>query len=213
MSKRIDLTGQRFGRLIVIEKTQKDGKAMWRCQCECGKETVVLGNSLLRGATRSCGCLWLERTREINTVLKTRHGARHTRLYYVWIEMKQRCSNPNNKRYVDYGGRGIRVCEEWKDFAVFQKWALENGYQEGLSIDRINNDENYEPQNCRWANRKTQCRNQRKNHLIIYKGQTKTLTEWAEQFCINKHTLRMRLKLGWSVEEALETPVKNFNKM
>lgn len=209
--KPINLTGLRFGRLVVVDRagTSKNRQAIWRCQCDCGNVTDVLSISLRRGATRSCGCLLRESASERATARNTTHGARHTRLYNTWRGMRERCINPAHKSYADYGGRGISVCAEWQDFSVFQKWAFASGYQDGLTIDRIDSNGNYEPTNCRWADSKQQNLNRRNNHLITYKGQTKTVMEWAEQFQINRYTLTMRLKAGWSVEKALETPVKD----
>lgn len=213
MPKLIDLTGKRFGRLTVVAWERNDGThTYWKCICDCGKEIITRSGNLRRGATNSCGCLKKDRVREVLVKRNTSHGQTKTRLYRIWAKIHERCSNPNSKRYADYGGRGIRVCEEWKDFAVFQKWALENGYRDDLTIDRIDNNGSYTPQNCRWVDYKTQNRNRRDNNLVTYKGQTKTLTEWAEQFQIRRTTLANRLKLGWSVEEAISTPVRKFNK-
>lgn len=212
--KAIDLTGQRFGRLVVVERagTNKSGNALWRCLCDCGNTTEVRSADLRRGATKSCGCLSREMVSKRATVQNTKHGCRYSKLYNSWRGMCERCNNPAHKSYTDYGGRGISVCKEWKEFATFQKWAYENGYRDGLSIDRIDSNGNYEPSNCRWADKKQQNRNQRRNRLITYKGQEKTITDWAEQFHINRYTLFNRLKAGWSIEKALETPVQNTEK-
>lgn len=206
MGRLIDLTGQRFGRLVVLERAENnhDGSAMWRCRCDCGNIAIVRSYLLKNGRTQSCGC--------IKNEVHTTHGARHTRLYNTWRGMRERCENPSHKSYSNYGGQGISVCAEWQDFAAFQKWALASGYKDGLSIDRIDSNGNYEPSNCRWADAKQQGRNRGNNRLITYKGQTKTATEWAEQFHINRDTLTMRLKAGWSVEKALETPVESPEK-
>ena len=131
--KPIDLMGQRFGRLVVIERagTSKNGQVIWRCLCDCGKEADVLSISLRRGLTRSCGCLSREKVSERTTARNTIHGARHTKLYNTWRGMRERCENPSHKSYSDYGGRGISVCAEWQDFTAFQKWALASGYKRG----------------------------------------------------------------------------------
>ena len=138
------------------------------------------------------------------------HGMYNTRLYDIWVNMKQRCFNPNDQAYQNYGGRGIAVCDEWKDdFQAFYDWSVSNGYQDGLSIDRINNDGNYSPENCRWTDRNVQNRNRRNNHKITYNGVTKTVVEWAEEKNIPYELLLNRLnKLGWSVERALTTPIE-----
>ena len=161
MGKLINLTGKRFGRLLVIGKSEsKNGMATWLCKCDCGNEKVVCGNELRKGKANSCGCL----RKELAYKMLIQHGKANTRLYKVWKAMKARCNNPNNKRYSSYGGRGIKVCDEWQNsFQAFYDWAIANGYREGLSIDRVNNDGNYEPTNCRWATASEQQKNKRKN--------------------------------------------------
>ena len=141
-----------------------------------------------------------------------KHGGKGTKLYEVWCSMKNRCNCPNTSHYIYYGGRGISVCDEWKSYPAFQKWALDNGYKDGLSIDRINNDGNYEPSNCRWVTQREQANNQRKTLKIEYMGKTKTLHEWAEYLGIQANTLYYRIyKLGWSVERAFNEKV-SFNR-
>ena len=153
MGKLKDLAGVRFGRLVAIERGPNDpkGRTVWKCRCDCGNEKYILATSLTQGLTKSCGCL--------------RHGLRHTRLYTIWTHMQQRCENPNHNRYHLYGGRGISICPEWRnDFCTFYNWAMQHGYEETLTIDRINPDGNYEPQNCRWATVSEQNRNRRPYH-------------------------------------------------
>lgn len=157
-----DYIGKRFGRLTVIGRLPSRGHGKGTkliCRCDCGNETEVFASNLTRGHTTSCGCL----KREIVAAgAHTTHGKRQTRLYEIWRSMKQRCTNPNKINYARYGGRGIKVCSEWMEsFEAFYEWATTHGYKDDLSLDRINNDGNYEPGNCRWATPKEQAANRR----------------------------------------------------
>ena len=208
MSEKKDLTGLRFMHLLVLEEagSDKNGRAMWLCKCDCGKFHKTLGKYLLSGDTTSCGC----RRRKIlaeTTKRQTTHRMSGTPIYTKWVSMKDRCMNPSNSEYSSYGGRGIRICDEWiNSFENFYKWAISSGYSEGMTIDRINNNGNYEPTNCRWADLKTQANNTRRNHYLTYKGETKSLAEWAEIKKINYSTLRARINTyHWTVERALES--------
>ena len=159
---RKDLTGQRFGRLTAIEIAGKDARGcmMWRFRCDCGKEVVARGTSVTGGDQKSCGCLRAELLAEHN---KPKHGGTKTRLYNIWRGMKKRCYVPSAHAYDKYGGRGITVCDEWKnDFGAFHDWALTHGYREDLTLDRKDNDKGYSPENCRWATWLLQGNNKRR---------------------------------------------------
>ena len=207
MSKPIDLTGQRFGRLTVQELAGRDkgGRATWRCLCDCGNTSVVIAYSLRGGHTTSCGCLRRERAREKAAT----HRGSKTRLFNIWEQMKKRCGNPSNSGYKNYGGRGITVCEEWaQSFEAFRDWAHANGYRDDLTIDRISNDGNYCPENCHWVTTAEQNSNRRFNHNITHNGETHTLAQWARLTGVKEATLWRRIKRGWSVEKALTTKVR-----
>lgn len=208
MSKMIDLTGGKFGKLTVLHRAEnnKYGQAMWLCACDCGKETVVKGNSLRTGCVKSCGCL----SAEMSSIRNTKHGlsrrnAKLDRIYSIHSNMLQRCENPKNKSYKNYGGRGIRVCDEWHDVFAFYKWATESGYQPNLTIERIDNDGNYEPNNCRWATIKEQSNNRRNNHFLDFNGETHTISEWSEITDIPREVIDARIGRGWGAEKALTT--------
>lgn len=194
-----DLTCTKIGSLTILHKLHNYHKkgVHWLCVCECGNLTEVSSDNLLRGYTKSCSCLRLE------TVKK--HGKKGTKLYHCWQNMKDRCYNEHNKHYKDYGRRGIKVCNEWRnDFMNFYNWAVNNGYDDTLTIDRIDNNKGYSHDNCRWATLKQQARNQRSNKNITINGKTHCLSEWCEIYNINYRKVQSRLKYGWTIEKALE---------
>lgn len=183
-----DLTGRKFGRLTVIGIEERNSrKTYWVCQCDCGNIKIARSDALLSGATKSCGCLKKEQDKtNLDPQKITKHHLYNTRIYHIWQGMKARCDNPRNTRYHRYGGRGIKVCEEWEnDFKAFHDWAIANGYEETLTIDRIDNDKGYSPDNCRWSDKKEQGNNRKTTIKITIGNATKSLTEWCEIFQIN----------------------------
>lgn len=204
----IDLIGKKFGRLIIIKRVENDqwGHSMWLCLCNCGMEKIITSHSLRDGVTRSCGCFNTEQI----TKRSTKHGhslrSKMSRRYKTWAGMIQRCTNPNDKRWKDYGGRGIIVCERWLKFKNFLDDMGEA--PGGLQIERIKNGLGYFKENCEWATRKQQARNKRSNRLISAFDKTQTMIEWSEETCIDWRVLQKRLNLGWTPERALTTPVK-----
>lgn len=198
-----EMINKRFGKLVVLKKTDKKKyKTYFLCQCDCGNKTIVEYYSLIYGNTKSCGCLQKEKAKQ----LKSTHNDSKTRLYTSWCNMKARCYRKTMKRYERYGGRGIVVCDEWKNsFITFKKWALENGYNESLTLDRIDVNGNYEPNNCRWISNLEQQSNRGNNRKITYKGETKALCEWARIYNLKWKTLQNRINDGWDIEKALTT--------
>lgn len=205
MNRHIDLTGQKFGRLTVIKETRdKKGWLVWLCQCECGNLTKVPASALIRGRTKSCGC---GKGRFTHGLSRGANG-KHSPLYKIWIQMRQRCYNPKNKSYKDYGGRGITICEEWDNYEAFHNWAIANGYKRGLTIERINNNDSYSPSNCKWVPQSMQLKNIRNNRYITFNGITKTLADWGRITGINPRTISSRIDNGWPIEKALTEPVR-----
>lgn len=177
MPKFMDLTGMRFGRLTVIERAEtKNSKTRWKCLCDCGKYTYTITNRLVQGKSLSCGCRAYE-------VPRCTHGMSHTRLYKTWCGMKKRCDNKNSKSYERYGARGIRICQEWEnDFHNFSEWALKSGYSDELTIDRIDNNKGYSPENCRWVTHDDQAKNKRNSIFITHNGVEKILADWCRDY-------------------------------
>lgn len=216
MGKCINIVGNKYGRLTVIGKTNKrdaTGSVVWKCKCNCGNIIYCNVTVLKNGHTKSCGCYKLDYNREQGKILFTKHGLKNTRLYNTWCSMKQRCMDKHCKSYSRYGGRGIKVCDEWlNDFVNFYKWATENGYQDNLTIDRINVNGNYEPNNCRWATPSEQSNNKRNNHFVIYKGCKMTVKQLSEKYNINYGTILSRINRGWSIDDSVEHPIRKSGK-
>jgi hypothetical protein len=171
-----DISGIKFGRLTAIRPSgrTKAGAVIWECMCDCGTTKCVASGSLINGYTKSCGCY----SREHPSNYK--HGGRGKRLYEIWKSMNERCNTKTSSSYVYYGARGIKICDEWKEFPAFREWSLSHGYTDKLTIDRINNDGNYEPINCRWATAKEQARNTSRTRYATIMGVTKPFIEWCE---------------------------------
>lgn len=200
MGKFIDLTGKRFGKLIVLNKSgvAKNRQSIWRCRCDCGNIKNVIYGNLTSGYTRSCGCLLKENG------CPPKHNLSQTRIYRIYRGMKNRCYNKKHKDYKRYGARGIKICNEWlkendKGLLNFYNWAINNGYQDNLSIDRIDNNGNYEPGNCRWADNETQCNNKRNCYYITYNNKTYTVAKWSKILNICESTIRERIKLNFPI--------------
>lgn len=195
---------KKYGELTVIEKSKSNINGVyWICQCSCGKKVEVLGASLRRGDVKSCGCLRIKKS--------TKHGLSKSRIRTIWKGMMERCYNKNSCEYHNYGGIGIKVCEEWHNVEVFAEWAHSNGYDGNAergkcTIDRIDNSKGYSPDNCRWVEQKIQANNKRTNLKLEYNGTTKTLAQWCEELNLDygKTWYRIR-KLNWDVTKAFET--------
>lgn len=215
MGKLIDLTGQRFGRLTVISFAgwTTDRRAKWLCRCDCGKWHIVRGSHLRSGNVQSCGCY---RKEVLVSCLRQRiedaDGHSKTRLYVIWQGMRMRCYNPSNGQYKRYGGRGIGICTDWNNWDNFYKWAIENGYSDDLTIDRIDVDGDYSPENCRWVDYTVQANNTTRNVRYTFDGENHTISEWVRLKGISQSALRSRLRSGWPVERALTEPVKRTKR-
>ena len=202
MGKFIDLTGQQFGSWEVKRRDSlgKHKQILWLCQCDCGSRGLVSGSDLKLGKSKSCGCY----KRNLHTI----YNMCYEDTYNNYTSMMSRCYNESNIAFSNYGGRGIKVCKRWRSNPeAFHIWAHNIGYKKGLTLDRIDNDKGYSPENCRWATYKEQNSNRRNNHTLTYRGETKTLTQWSEKIGIKKSTLQRRAASGWSDEEIIITPL------
>lgn len=209
MPAKRDLTGMRMGRLVAIKQADhkaKGGQILWECKCDCGNEVLVTTSNFTRGNSTSCGC---KRTEH-------KYGDKSTkrmRIYKIYYAILQRCFNPNSKAYKWYGGRGITICAEWKDsFESFMSWALLNGYSDSLTIDRIDHEGNYEPNNCRWITQAEQLNNTRSNIVITCDGKTMDLMQWSRHLGVSYDMLRSRHRLGWDPERVIKEPPKKYKR-
>ena len=195
--------GERFGRLTVLgvsERTDSKHRKFYDCLCDCGKKVCVRGDTLKTGSEKSCGCVGIE----ILKKMSTKHNMSDSRLYKIWGSMKTRCYRKTAINYYLYGGRGIKVCDEWKNnFIAFYDWAIKNGYKDGLTIDRIDNEKDYCPSNCRWATAKQQGNNRRNNRYISFNGKTHTMSEWSKITGVAQYNIYNRLQDNWTVKDAL----------
>ena len=199
MSQAKDLTGQIFGYLKVNSRLEnaKNGKARWDCICSCGGKTVATSSDLLSGHTRSCGCKKYESHNK-------RHGQTNTDIHRKWCQMRQRCNDPRCMPFKYYGAIGITVCPEWNSFEAFRDWSYANGYKEGLSLDRINNEIGYCPDDCRWVLREEQAGNRRNNLMFSHNGKTQNLKAWCDELGLNYPVIRQRIKRdGYTFEQAI----------
>lgn len=197
-----ELVGQHYNRLVVVARADnaKAGQRRWVCKCTCGNAVTVLGTQLKNGHTKSCGCLSRDRV--------TKHGMHKSTEYNIWGQMKQRCLNPRDDTYQRYGARGITVCARWRD--SFENFLADMGPRpKGMTLDRIDNNGPYTPENCRWADNTTQYRNRRQTVWIEFNGERLCRKDWAKRYSIDEATLAQRLSRGWSVERALTEPRKN----
>ena len=210
-----DLTGQRFGKLTVIEIAGQDKhhNVIWRCKCDCGNTHEVVSRALVSGNCESCGCLGHGKFRNKRS---EKHGYSKERLYRVWGCMLNRCYDPNRPEYHNYGGRGIKVCNEWREsYLAFRSWALDNGYDASksgkeCSLDRINSNGDYEPSNCQWVSMAEQAWNKQSTVWLNYRGKKITYCEAEKIGGIAASTIRGRLERGWSTERAIEQPARKF---
>lgn len=190
-----NLIGQRFGKLVVLELCKErapDRHYLWRCKCDCGNYKNIMGKFLKSGHSKSCGC-----------ITKRPYDTK-SRLYHIWCGMKQRCFIKKSDAYNNYGGRGIVVCDEWKnDFISFQNWAFDNGYEDNLTIERLNVNDGYNPSNCTWITKEEQACNKRNNHFFVKDGRKRTVADIEKELGLSQGTIYHRLKSGWSVEDAI----------
>lgn len=210
MAKHNDLTGQKFGRLTVLREAghPRSGIYLWECVCDCEAHTHIIleGGKLKSGNTKSCGCLNREKIIKRNKENALYHP-KNQKIFGRWVGMKDRCYNPNHKKFQYYGGKGIRICDEWlNNYSAFEDWSLNNGFSDELTIDRIDSDKDYSPDNCRWVTWEVQHNNTSRNKYLTYKGRTQSLSDWCKELGLNYGRTKARLNAcHWTVEEAFES--------
>ena len=192
----MDIIGKKYNKLTCVKKDENKDKRYYIFRCDCGNEKSIIASNVIGGYSTSCGCVKLKGN-------NTKHGGKGTRLYHIWKSMRERCNNPNTNRHHIYYDRGIEICKEWDNFSVFREWALLNGYNDLLTIDRINGDNGYCPDNCRWATYTEQANNSSNAKMITYNGKTQSQSEWGRELGINHSTISNRMKKGWSIERVL----------
>lgn len=216
--KFVDLTGQRYGNLLVVKRVENGagGYSRWLCKCDCGNYRILAQSQFKNKGTKFY-CLRCIKPNRIKATIKGKvfacHGMYNSALHKKWADMKRRCTSPKTHGYKNYGGRGITICDEWLGeygFINFYNWAILNGFQEGLSLDRIDVNGNYEPSNCRWVTNDIQANNRRTNRFIEYNGDSHTISEWSKITGINKNTILTRLRLGWGEEKVLNTKPNKY---
>jgi hypothetical protein len=202
-----NLLGKKYGRLKVIRENGRFNEMVcWDCVCDCGKTVNVPAYYLTSGQTQSCGCLQRERTSKANTIHGDSKRKAESSLYRIYKHMIWRCENPNCKDYANYGGRGIKVCDEWKkSYLAFKEWALKNGYEPHLTIDRIDVNGDYKPSNCRWITLTEQENNRRDNVFLVFDGVRKTASQWAREYGVKPSKIYYRKRKGWS-----DDAIKNY---
>lgn len=212
MGRLIDMVGFKTGKITVLERVgSANGQSTWLCKCECGNTFIQYGGVLRKKKVKSCGCVYRdkEERRKLahRTIAKTKHGDCESRLYFVWLDIRRRCSAEYDISYPNYGARGIRVCDEWdNNYLAFKEWAIANGYDENAkrgecTIDRIDVNGDYSPENCRWTTMKEQCKNKRNTVHIVYNGESKTISEWSETTGIPRSAIYARYRYGWTSDE------------
>lgn len=211
MGKFKDMTNYKFNGCTVLKRAKNKGKNVcWLCVCKCGNEFIVRATDIRTGNTKSCGCL----NKKLAGDRARKHGNRDSRLYTIWNNMKARCLNPNSTSFKNYGDKGINICDEWVDsFESFYNWAIQNNYTDELTLDRIDSNGNYNPDNCRWSTMKKQQNNRGNNNILVYEGIEHTVAEWSKITGIPYDTLWKRIKEGWSIEKALTQPLRGQKEL